>query len=266
MLDPVTSGASWPRDRSARDCGFGRAIDEGHLPAGSNACNWGAALRSVASAILAGIVLAAPLAAGEAQDQLFELGVLDAVTTGQSLSYAHARAGTAADPNVLRPITDGDVELRIVDDIETGGRDALVTLREGARARDLTPFPAEAGNPLLMVFMETNVRSMAAATGGSPHYIRNRMREALRTQDRAETVAVVLDGRSIEARRFSFRPFDDDPNAARMGAFADLEISFLVSEEVPGRFAMLEAVTGAGPDGAPALRETIILAGIEADE
>jgi hypothetical protein len=43
------------------------------------------------------------------------------------------------------------------------------------------------------------------------------------------------------------RPFADDPNRARMGAFADLELSVTMSEAVPGWYHSLLAAT---PDGA----------------
>lgn len=215
--------------------------------------------------LAAAAATAAPLqaAAGEAQDRIFALGVLDEVATGERLVYDHTRAGSLADAGTLPPIEDGEVVIALTDSETTEGRDAEVTLRSGEQTRALTAFPAAAGNPLLMLFMENSVRSMATATGGSPHYIRNRMREALRTQDEGGPVEIEVGGETVEARRYSFRPFMDDPNVARMGAFGELEISFVLSEAVPGRYAVLEVVTGPGPDGAPALREAITYESVE---
>jgi len=201
--------------------------------------------------------------AGEAQDRIFALGVFDEVATGERLHYDHTRAGSVAQAGAVQPIEDGEVVISLVDSEVTDGRDAEVTLRSGEQVRSLTTFPGSAGNPLLMVFMESSVRAMATATGGSPFYIRNRMREALRTQDRGAPVEVEVGGETLEARRYVFRPFAGDPNVARMGAFAELEISFVVSDAVPGSYARLDLVTGPGPDGAPALRETITFEGTE---
>lgn len=210
---------------------------------------------------------AAPLlaTAGEAQDRLFALGVLDAVETGRKLVYSHARTGSVAAAAAAPGIADGRVEVLLIP-VGEDGRNAEVTLHDGARVRAFNPFPAAAGNPLLMIFMETNVQTMAAATGGSPHYIRNRMREALRSQDAGRPVEIDLDGTRVAAERFNFAPFAGDPNAPRMGAFAELEISFVLSEAVPGHYAVLEAVSGAGPDGTPALRETMTYRRIEEAE
>lgn len=193
--------------------------------------------------------------AGEAQDRLFAIGVLEGVETGQRLVYGYDRAVGVASAE-LPVIEDGKVEMTIVAP-ETGSREVRVTIFEEARVRRLNPFPEEAGNPLLMVFMETSVRSMAALTGGSPFYIRNRMREALRVQDAGEPVEVVVAGQIYPAERYSFRPFAEDPNRERMGPFADLEISFVISDVVPGTYAAIEAVTGLGPEGKPLLRETM---------
>ena len=56
-----------------------------------------------------------------------------------------------------------------------------------ARATDkpqpVGTFPAGVANPLLLYFLETTVRATAEATGGSPYYIRNRIREALVAAD-----------------------------------------------------------------------------------
>jgi hypothetical protein len=220
-------------------------------------------LKALLLAAAAATVAAPQASAGEAQDRIFALGVLDEVATGERLVYGHRRAGSVADAGAVPPIVDGEVTIALTDSEATDGRDAEVTLRSGEQTRALTSFPAAAGNPLLMLFMENSVRAMAAATGGSPHYIRNRMREALRTQDQGAPAEIQVGGETVQGRRYSFRPFADDPNAARMGAFAELEISFVVSDAVPGRYAVLDLATGPGPEGAPALRETITYQSVE---
>jgi hypothetical protein len=194
------------------------------------------------------LAAAAPAGAGEAQDRLFATGMLDAVPTGARLVYAHARA-TDAPAETLAPITDGSVAIALAAVPE--GRAALVTLRDGAASRALDPLSASGGHPLLLVFLETTVRSVAAATGGSPFYIRNRLREALAEQD--ERAPVELDAGPGE--RLTFRPFAGDPNLARLGAFAGLTLTVDLAEAAPGRLARLEVA--AGPPEAPALRETM---------
>jgi hypothetical protein len=198
--------------------------------------------------LLAAFLLATPAAGGEAQDRLFAPGALDAVPAGAHLVFSHTRTGSF-DTARLPAIPDGALDLGMAPD----ARAAEITLTEGGEVRSRATLPAE--NPVLLVFLETSLRSMAALTGGSPFYIRNRMREALAQQDAREPATIDVAGEARPGERLVFRPFADDPNRARMGAFADLELSVVLSDAVPGRFARLEAATGPGPDGEPVYAE-----------
>jgi hypothetical protein len=115
------------------------------------------------------------------------------------------------------------------------------------------------GNPILMVFLESVVKTVSDATGGSPFYLRNRIRDALRDRLVEETVSVELGGAPIEAHRIALSPFADDAHAAELGAFADLELAFVLAEAAPGSFLSLAATAGAKPGDAPAYSEEIRL-------
>jgi hypothetical protein len=78
-------------------------------------------------------------------------------------------------------------------------------------------------------------RAAGDATGGSPFYLRNRMKDAMRGE-------LALDGGVV-----SFQPFAADPNRARLGPFADIEIRITVDESAPGMLRLLRAET---PDAA----------------
>lgn len=218
---------------------------------------WGSAIAAAGFALL----LAGGMAiADTAQERIFSLSVLDGVATGDRIVFDHARTVGIVTES-LPPITDGRVEVVLVA-AGNGGREARVTLIEAERQRHLNPFPAGGGHPLLMVFMETAVRDMTALTGGSPFYIRNRMRDAVRNQDDGAPVDLLYQGRTIMGERFRFRPFADDPNRERMGPFADLEISFVISDDVPGTFAAMSVRTPPGDDGDLALAESMVLRGL----
>lgn len=219
---------------------------------------------SARSLLLALLAFAGPIAAGEAQDRLFALGALDAVATGDRLLFDHVRSGAAVRPPALAPVEEGIVEVALRPSERGEGREAVVSLHDGAAARTLDPIDAAAGHPLMMVFMETSVRSMAAATGGSPFYIRNRMRDALRSQDQGAPVEIEVGGQAVAGTRYDFFPFAGDPNAARMGAFSGLRIAFVVSKEIPGGLARLETLAGPEDGGAAALRETMTFRKVEA--
>ncbi len=97
--------------------------------------------------------------------------------------------------------------------------------RATARPQPVGTFPTGVANPLLLYFLETTVRATAEATGGSPYYIRNRIREAL--------VAADLGAGEGAAREVTLTPFAGDPNRAKMGAFADLTLRLRFDPERP---------------------------------
>ena len=101
--------------------------------------------------------------------------------------------------------------------VETGGGTALGWC--GAPTESRAPvggFPPGVANPVLLYFLETTVRAMAEATGGSPYYIRNRVREAFVAADLGPG------GDPEAAHAVTLSPFAQDPNRAKMGLFADL--------------------------------------------
>jgi len=167
----------------------------------------------------------------EARARIFATGLLAEAPTGERLIYSHRRSGVDEQ--------DGAVILTLM--AAGQERSVKVELRYDQQTRTAFVQPVAAGHPLLLTFLESVVRSMAAATGGSPYYIRNRMREALGRTLEAEAVTVDPGGEKAEATRFVLEPFARDPNRARMGPFADLQLSITLAEAVPGEFVQLAA-------------------------
>lgn len=159
------------------------------------------------------------------------------VQAGQTLRYDHVRSSDPA--TGVGPDFDQAIALSMG---EAGP--ASFTLDADGAARSYDVNPGVPGNPLLMVFLETAVRTVATATGGSEFYLRNRMKEALR-----DGLTAGPDG------ALTMRPFDGDKNAGRMGAFADMRVTFTVSETAPGMLTSMLAE--AGPAEAPIYREEI---------
>ncbi|WP_108258002.1 hypothetical protein [Mangrovicoccus ximenensis] len=196
-----------------------------------------------AAALAAALALGAPFAAAAAETAapyalMFREGTLDAVAHDRVLTYSRkvelpADAEFAArSSGALRLAFAEEAE----DEVRLGfGPDQQSTHVVGA-------FPASVGNPLAMYHMETVTRDMARLTGGSQFYIRNRMKDALTRPASVEQLE--LDGAA--AQEVVFRPFEGDPNAAKMGGFGALEIRAVMSEAVPGWYRSLSAVA---PDG-----------------
>lgn len=222
-------------------------------------------MQRIYAAVLAGALSAMPalLSAGagigvaSAYDLVFRTGTLDGLPAGTGLVYRREAL------NAMRPAAgEGGGEIRLSLPPEARGEAALVLVR-GERVRRIGRFPAEVGNPLAMYFAEELVRDMSDTLGGSPFYIRNRLKEALARPADARQVAAVWNGAGIAAEEVVLHPFADDPARARMGPFAGLEIVVTVSEAVPGWYLGL-AATASGADGAAVYVSRLVLDRAEA--
>ncbi|TDX29758.1 hypothetical protein [Rhodovulum visakhapatnamense] len=207
-------------------------------------------MRSRMVGLLAGLLLAgaasalfaADTAPGEAYDLIFRTGTLDGVSRNEGLVYRRSVQNDAL-PGEAAAETG---ELRLV--FPPGAPDtADLRLIEGERFRAIGSFPAGVGNPVAMYFVESVVRDMARTMGGSPFYIRNRLKEALMRPAERRPVRASWGAGEVAAEVVVLHPFEADPARARMGAFADMEIAVTVSDAVPGWYRSLSAtVPGAG--------------------
>lgn len=200
---------------------------------------------TLASAAFALVLAAAAPASGPARaaepvDLLFDTAHLETAEPGAVLRYAHTRS---SDPALgIGPDLDQTITIDVGE-----GRASRFTMDADGRPRSFDVSDGIPGNPLLAVFLEQSLRAAAKATGGSPFYLRNRMREALGERLTAVEPDAV----------FSMRPFAGDDNARKLGAFEDLEMVFELSPDAPGMLVAMRAV--AGPEDAPVYREEIRL-------
>lgn len=119
-------------------------------------------------------------------------------------------------------VEDGSVTLSQDIDPSDGQPVLRLTQKTDQRSRRIGPFPSSGGDPVLTFFLEQTARDMANLSGGSLHYIRNRLKDALFrggqiTQDGAQATAI-------------FQPFEGDPNAARMHGFQTLTLTFVMDD------------------------------------
>lgn len=196
---------------------------------------------SVVAVLIGGMALADPLEGDKTYDMLFRTGTLDDVSRQSELVYVRTVT------NSLKPeAADRDTGAVALSFHEGEATLATLEFRQDGKHRKLGAFPASVGNPMIMFFYETVVRDMAEAAGGSPFYIRNRVKDALiQPSDMTEGEAVV-DGRTVATRTISMHPFLNDPNRDRMQGFGDLELRVTMSDEVPGWYMSLVAEAAGG--------------------
>ncbi len=177
--------------------------------------------RAIAAALWLGlsVLTASPVLAGEAGDAVFaERGPWS--LEGRDLNWTLHVEGPES-PGFLR-IDKGSVTLR--EGTDPSDRQPILQLvqKTDTRTRQIGPFPVSGGDPVLTFFLEQTARDMARLTGGSPFYIRNRIKDALFGGGR-----ITREGEQSVA---SFQPFDGDPNAARMGGFDSLTLTFVLGD------------------------------------
>jgi hypothetical protein len=104
----------------------------------------------------------------------------------------------------------------------------------GARALRLPEVDDAVSNPVLMYFLEYEVRELQRATRGGVAHFRRQMRLAL--VDRAEIAPTRIQwaGREVEATSVQVSPFLDDPYRARFEREAQKRYTFVMSDAVPG--------------------------------
>lgn len=214
-------------------------------------------MRKILGVALA-LAMIGPAMAGPASERLFSRAALEQVAENQQVVYAHVRSGTSQDD--LQPIVNGEIRIQ-VQASDTGEPEAAVTMGEAGKLRPVSAWPVSSGNPIVPIFLESTLRTMSRVTGGSTFYIRNRIKEALSIGGTIETVEMQVAGQTVTAQEIVFRPFAKDKNRARMGAFADMKLVFVVSDDLPGDIVTFRAET----DGA-AYSEEISFTRIEEGE
>lgn len=193
------------------------------------------------------VMLAAlPLSAGALSDALMAPGSFAKATPGVLLNYTHTRTVPAQASRSALP------ETHVWLQADPGEHGTVLSLfrESGGTAHPIAAFPAQGANPLLLYYLEGVVHAMSEVTGGSPFYIRNRIRDALVAAPAGE----VTDGRVTAV----VTPFAHDPNRAQMGNFGDLALTLTYPVNEPARLLSLSADT---PGGAEAYHDTMHLMG-----
>ena len=214
----------------------------------------------IAAIAFTALLATAGWAAEEAPyDLLFKNGTLDTLSETDALAYTRAVTST------LKPEAADRDTGRIVLDVERGEKAlAHLEFRQGEKHRNLGSFPASVGNPMIMYFYESTVRDMAEMAGGSPFYIRNRVKDALVQPVEITEGEATWNGETVATKTVVLEPFANDPNRAQMQGFGDLALRVVMSDAVPGWYLSLTAEAPAQNGGSePVYRSELNFDGVE---
>lgn len=215
----------------------------------------------ISALVVIAVMATAPVATAatgeETYDLLFRNGTLDAIDRDAALVYRRDVTNTILPKAAERDTGQVAITFGAEDDSM-----ARLEFRRDEKHKGLGRFPANVGNPMIMYFYESVIRDMAETAGGSPFYIRNRVKEALVQPADIETGEAILDGKTIATQTIRLYPFAGDPNQDRMRGFGDLVLSVTMSDAVPGWYVSL--VAEAAPKGAaPVYRSELVFDRLE---
>lgn len=131
----------------------------------------------------------------------------------------------------------------------------------GTRELTLPDIDAARSNPMLLYYLEFEVRELNRLTQGQSAHFRKRIRQALVDSAEISAVTIRWDGRDVPAQEVRIKPYLDDPFRGRFEKQARKEYGFVFSEAVPGGVYQIHTlIPPARAGGAPELRETLTLA------
>jgi hypothetical protein len=195
-----------------------------------------------------------------AEKQLFLSNQLGGLPDGTVLTYAYAKTGS------LEASREDSVHVTISPANPGPGRQVRVDYLSGTQRFELPPVGAADGNPVILFFLERDVREMQRLTGGQAAYFRKRVRMALADAAEIRHVTFEFGGRAVSGEQITVHPYRDDPLRKRFQRLAEKAYVFTLSDQVPGGIYRMETVIEA-PDaqvGAPPLiAETLTLLGAQ---
>ena len=190
-----------------------------------------------------------------AAELLFEAPQMKNAAPGSSIRYAYLRrSGIAKGP--YGPPIDDSITFKIDAGKDADSRDIQVQMFTGARRAPAGPFENMPANPIVSLFLENHLKGVAGLLEANPRYIKNAIRKGLRDKATITQTTIEFEGKSVEAWQVVTKPFEGDPQTARMRGFDTMTYTFVTSPAVPGEIVSIEA-TAKMPDGGELLEEKV---------
>ncbi|MBT2332670.1 hypothetical protein J7E49_01920 [Variovorax paradoxus] len=143
--------------------------------------------------------------------------------------------------------------------------DAKGVFLSGARKLQVPDVPAADGNPVILYFLEHDVREMKRLTRGSEFHFRKRIRTAIYQGAEVRDVSLRYQGRTVKGKEIAFSPFLDDPNRPKYEKFASKNYRFTLSDAVPGGvYAIRTSIPGGSAAAQPLIVEELLIDGAKA--
>ena len=173
------------------------------------------------------------------------------------VEYSFKRTGTLGDN------FEDKVVLHVRDGGKQKGRVASADFLSGKSALKLPEIPNPQANPVVLYFLERDVREMERITKGKQHFFRKRVRLALADAGQVKPVTIRFEGRDIKADEVRVQPYLDDPvMRSRAEKYEKKAYFFTLSSQVPGGVYQIRTTVAAADEkaDAPLVEETMTFA------
>jgi len=184
----------------------------------------------------------------EAETLLFETNHLKKITKPEKLHYIFVKSGT------LEQSFQDDVQVSIDKITPDGGKYVTTEFFSGPKRINFPPIEEAKGNPVLVFFLERDIREMERLTGGRSLYFRHRIRMALADHAEVRSVKIAYDGKEVDAKEIKITPYLNDELKDRFGRHVGKYYLFILSDKIPGQIYQLHSVD---PDGQPGQSGTV---------
>jgi hypothetical protein len=212
-----------------------------------------AVVQAVATIALALPALAAdPSQFSVAENRLFIDDHLRGISGPTTLEYIYTKRGSLEDP------VDDAARVIVGPKSSAGSQSVKVEYLSDTRKLELSDIDAANANPVILFFLERDLREMNRLTGGSVNYYRKRIRMALAEGGRVEAITRTVGSHQVAATEIHIAPYRDDPARSRYEKFAEKTYIFTLSDDVPGKVVELRSEVSIPPAAGGKEREVLI--------
>jgi len=191
-----------------------------------------------------------------AEQALFVTNHLGALKPSTTLHYRFRKSGS------LEPGFDDKAAIALSAQPDGKCCAAASEFLSGPRRLALPEIEAAQGNPVILYFLERDIREMERLTKGKANYFRKRIRMAVYQGAQIKDVTLPYRGKAVAAREITIEPYLDDPLRTRFENLANKQYVFTLSDAVPGGvYAVRTRIAGASSSAAPLLVEEMLIEG-----
>lgn len=119
------------------------------------------------------------------------------------------------------------------------------------------------GNPVLLFYLEREIREMARLTGGQANHFRKMIRTALAESAQIKDTEIHFEGRALQAQQITIWPYLSDQYRDRYPRLVDKQYIFTICEAIPGAMYEIRGVAQpaeGSPKGQAVIDETLTFA------